>query len=160
VVDAYLTHETIVEKDSIKQSHSNFDDALLFQSVNIVHKNNKKLINTGDQIKIKLKFELKKELTNPIIGINIYDQHQNCVFALNNNYHQINLGKLAVGSHHVIFTIKQYFIHGKYSLSAAICDQTKTKIYFQQNNLLSFNIVNSQYLSDGMIDFPSQITFQ
>jgi lipopolysaccharide transport system ATP-binding protein len=145
---------TLPTVDDIKEKNN----ILLFESISFQNQSKKNIFHSGEEIIIKINFQLQLSLHNPVVGINIYNNYGICVFALNTSYKDIKLGQLKPGRHQVEFKIKQYLAHGDYHISVAICDQTKTKIYFSREKSIFFKVINQQYRSDGLADFPSQIS--
>jgi len=157
VIDSYLTS---VERDSapIASTTVKSNSPVVLKSISLQPFHRSSPLRPGDLLKLVVELSFRQPFTNPIVGINIYDRGQNCIFALNSDYQHLRFGRLAAGCHCFAFDIQQYFVHGQYTISLALCDHTKTKILFQQDRVLTFDVVNHQYLSDGLADYPSTIT--
>jgi lipopolysaccharide transport system ATP-binding protein len=115
-------------------------------------------IANGQTFFINVNYHLKKDLTDLIFGIIIYDQKKRALFTTNTFTEQIKTGKISYGRIRLKYRITNYLAAGKYMVSATVSDKTQRVFYDWKDEAQSFMVVNvKRLMSYGGVDLPHEI---
>jgi ABC-2 type transport system ATP-binding protein len=119
----------------------------------------RQVFNPGEDIGIVIDVEAQRPVSNPAIGIAIYDERDTEVFATDTDKRQIAVG-LVGGKIRSRFTLKRIpFSRGTYSVSVNVQSNDGRTIYHRQEKAYRFRCVYSGQES-GPIHIPCEIDIE
>ncbi len=94
----------------------------------------------NDTIEVNLKIKSKTDIENPVVGISIQDNQGRVVFATNTKEAGYKIQSLTKNKPAVItFEVENIFTNGSYSVSSAVADYERAKVYSRIESLHQFN---------------------
>ena len=114
------------------------------------------IFQTGEEINIDVKYDLKKEFDNPIFGLIVNSADKQSIFVTNTEFVDKYTGKNRVGEISIRFNFTNYLADGLFFCTLAVADKN-ARVYFWKDNLIKFKVRNKNYKSTGIVDFPHKI---
>lgn len=147
-----------IELEKMKQAEERKNKIAEIIKVEFLDKDGKvkNVFETGELLNIKINYEFREKIKDPIFGIIIRNEARNNIFALNTMYKKVNTGSIEKGITQVVFSIKNYFATGAYSVSPAVATRNQSNIDWK-DNFKTFKILNREFNSTAIADFETKI---
>jgi ABC-type polysaccharide/polyol phosphate transport system ATPase subunit len=118
----------------------------------------KSMLTNGNQLKIRVTYEVKRDLEDLIFGIIIRDHLHRDLFVTNTLVENVITGGVTPGRWLVSFEMPNFFSAGKYSVSPAVCDKTQRIFYDWKDDFAFFHVRDPRrVISYGGFDLPHTI---
>ena len=132
----------ILENTKGKNTSQINSEIISITSLSVISENNKVIesINSGDKLRVQVKFKIKKELIRPEIVIGTHTTDFVYLTASTTELNSPVLEKLTIGEHSITLEHKFYPLkQGVYAIRMAVFDQHRNNIYAEEN-LLFFTV--------------------
>jgi ABC-type polysaccharide/polyol phosphate transport system ATPase subunit len=107
----------------------------------------------GDRMIIRIHYEAKKPIEDPVFGLGVFDQRDAKCFGTNTELRQYETGRVT-GKGVAEFDLKSLsMLDGKYTLTLAIHSSLSASIYHWQERYYSFEVYND-YRDEGNLFIP------
>lgn len=104
--------------------------------------NKLKKLQEGQSFKVRVLYEAKKDIINPVVGMGIMDMENNSIFGPNTKETEFKTGVLTAGEGWIDITINNNVLAaGIYSIRAAFFDESGVVPYDFAENLLRIKVV-------------------
>lgn len=130
------------------------------KNVVLVDKNNRKkqVFQSGEQMIIKIEYEARSAIKDPVFGISVFDKRDNNYFGINTELNKFSTGTVSgVGA--IEFQVDSLNLPGgKYSMTVAIHSRDHQVQYHWQDRLYAF-VVEDPFGSVGLVHIPGMWRF-
>jgi ABC-type polysaccharide/polyol phosphate transport system ATPase subunit len=153
------------EKRKIEETEKNIEEEEKNKVAEIVNvglfdKDNKEksVFETGEKLTVRVRYNIKKDIDNPIYGIIISTSFNNIpILVTNTLFKKIKTNVVKKGFVEVDFFIDNYLAGGSYFVSPAIANKHASIHFDWKDKMKQFDVINLEYLSNGIADFRHEI---
>ena len=149
-----------IEAEKKKQEDERKNKVAEITKVQFLDKDGKEknVFETGEELIVRVYYNILKDVSNPIYGIIISAGFNNIpIFITNTMFKKVESGFVKIGKVCVNFKINNFLAGGSYFVSPAIADKDAKIHYDWKDKFKQFNVVNAEYISNGIVDFQHEI---
>jgi len=159
VIEEYIYEDrTPTQPGAQIQTEKKETEFIKLKSVEFLDKNNeiKDVFLSGDDLKIRIKFKVKKDIDKPVFGIALH-RDDTLLYGDNTLMQKVNNNlTLTKGEHEVEIEIPKIpLLRGNISLTIAVVDEQMEKKYLYENKKYEFNIMTSK-AQTGLVDLDAK----
>ena len=151
------------ETPEVKKTDANLDNnakkkSATINKVTVFNKSMKETsrFNTGDSIKLRIEYEAKEKISNPVFGLAFYDQNDVLLSGPNTETSNFNIPEIS-GKGHLDYTMENCpLLGGKYTLSSGIFNEDALIPIDFKNNVASFTINATLENQHGLIKWSEK----